>query len=102
VGCCPRWTARSHWLERLAIPARNGGGGGRLLVEQAVLGAGIRDEGARAALQFGFKTLGLKQIIGLTHPENKASQNVLLKCGLEYVEQKEYFGMRVYRYQIIK
>jgi RimJ/RimL family protein N-acetyltransferase len=72
------------------------------LLSKQFWGRGYATEGARAALQFGFETLGLGQIIGLTHPDNKASQNVLLKCGLEYVEQKEYFGMLVNRYQILK
>jgi RimJ/RimL family protein N-acetyltransferase len=72
------------------------------LLSKQFWGRGYATEGARAAITFGFETLGLGQIIGLTHPENKASQNVLLKCGLEYVEQKEYFGMRANRYQIIK
>jgi len=72
------------------------------LLSRQFWGRGYATEGARATLQFGFETLGLGQIIGLTHPDNKASQNVLLKCGLEYMEKKEYFGMRVNRYQIIK
>ena len=72
------------------------------LLSKQFWGRGYATEGARAALHFGFETLGLGQIIGLTHPDNKASQNVLLKCGLEYVEQKEYFGILANRYQIIK
>jgi len=48
---------------------------------------GLATEGARASIMYGFETLGLRQIIGLTHPENIASQNVLKKCGLKYIEQ---------------
>jgi ribosomal-protein-alanine N-acetyltransferase len=61
-------------------------------------GRGYATEGAEASLKFGFETLGLKQIIGLTHPENLASQNVLKKCGMYYTGQKVYFGMQLNRY----
>jgi ribosomal-protein-alanine N-acetyltransferase len=61
---------------------------------------GYATEGARAALDFGFNVLSLQQIIGLTHPENIASQNVLKKCGMKYTEQKEYFGMQLFRFSL--
>jgi RimJ/RimL family protein N-acetyltransferase len=72
------------------------------LLSKQFWGRGYATEGAKAALAFGFETLGLGQVIGLTHPENTASQNVLLKCGLEYVEQKEYFGIVANRYLITR
>ena len=31
---------------------------------------------------YGFDDLGLRRIIGVTHPKNRASQNVLMKAGL--------------------
>lgn len=68
------------------------------LLSRQYWGQGFATEGTRAALKFGFEELKLQEIIGLTHPENIASQNVLKKCGLRYVEQKEYFGMEVFRY----
>jgi ribosomal-protein-alanine N-acetyltransferase len=68
------------------------------LLSKQFWGQGLATEGAKASLEFGFKTLGLPQIIGLTHPENTASQNVLKKCGMHYVERKEYFGMQLFRY----
>ena len=70
------------------------------LLSRQVWGRGYATEGAQASLKFGFETLGLSQIIGLTHPENTASQHVLEKCGLSYVAQKEYFGMQLLRYAI--
>jgi len=70
------------------------------LLSKQFWGRGFATEGTRASLEFGFEALGLGQIIGLTHPENMASQNVLKKCGMRYVEQKEYFGMRLYRYAL--
>jgi len=63
-------------------------------------GKGYSTEGARAGLEFGFNTLGLDQIVGLAHPENLASQNVLLKCGMKFMYQASYFGMDMFRYQI--
>ena len=72
------------------------------LLSRQFWGQGFATEGARASLEFGFETLGLQQIIGLTHPENTASQKVLIKCGMHYTEQKEYFGMQLYRYTMSK
>ena len=68
------------------------------LLSRHFWGQGYATEGAKATLEFGFKTLKLPQIIGLTHPENTASQNVLKKCGMRYVEEKEYFGMQLFRF----
>lgn len=72
------------------------------LLSKQFWGLGYATEGARASLKFGFETLGLRQIIGLTHPENTGSQNVLKKCGLVYTGQEKYFGMLVNRYSISK
>ena len=68
------------------------------LISKQFWGRGFATEGAKAALEYGFRTLGLSQIIGLTHPENTASQNVLKKCGMRYIEQKEYFGILLFRF----
>jgi RimJ/RimL family protein N-acetyltransferase len=68
------------------------------LLSQPFWGQGLATEGAMASLSYGFETLGLKQIIGLTHPENIASQNVLKKCGMEFTYQAEYFGIQVFRF----
>ncbi|MBI5946230.1 MAG: GNAT family N-acetyltransferase [Chloroflexi bacterium] len=65
-------------------------------------GRGYSTEGARAGLEFGFKTLRLDQIIGLVHPENIASQRVLIKCGMTFTYQASYFGMDMFRYQITR
>jgi RimJ/RimL family protein N-acetyltransferase len=45
-------------------------------------GRGFATEGARALVRHGFEELGLYRIVGLTHPDNAASQRVLLKTGL--------------------
>ena len=45
-------------------------------------GQGFATEGATAMVDYGFDDLGLDRIIGVTHPDNVASQNVLQKAGL--------------------
>lgn len=45
-------------------------------------GQGIATELARSMVRRGFDELGLERIIGVTHPDNLASQRVLLKIGM--------------------
>lgn len=45
-------------------------------------GRGYATEAARACLEYGFHTLGLKRIVGRAMKENKASVRVLEKAGL--------------------
>jgi ribosomal-protein-alanine N-acetyltransferase len=68
------------------------------LLSRQFWGQGFATEGARVSLKYGFEQLKLREIIGLTHPENIASQNVLKKCGMRFSEQKEYFGMQLLRF----
>ena len=46
---------------------------------------GLATEAALASVCYGFDNLGLKQIIGLTMPENIASLRVLEKAGLRRI-----------------
>jgi [ribosomal protein S5]-alanine N-acetyltransferase len=62
---------------------------------------GFATEAARASLSFGIKTLRIKEIVGLTHTENIASQRVLQKIGLKFIDRKIYFGMDCYRFRIV-
>ena len=61
-------------------------------------GQGFATEGARALLRHGFDTLGLYRIIGLTHPDNGASQRVLQKAGLRDAGWGRYYqrNLRVF------
>jgi [ribosomal protein S5]-alanine N-acetyltransferase len=45
-------------------------------------GAGIATELSKALVFYGFEDKGLTEICACTHPENIASQNVLMKAGL--------------------
>jgi RimJ/RimL family protein N-acetyltransferase len=61
-------------------------------------GRGFATEGARALVSHGFETLGLYRIIGLTHPDNAASQRVLQKAGLRDAGWGRYYdrNLRVF------
>ncbi len=67
--------------------------GYRLLPE--AWGRGFATEGAKALVDYGFDDLGLHRIIGVTHPDNKASQRVLQKAGLEDVGWGRYYDRRL-------
>jgi ribosomal-protein-alanine N-acetyltransferase len=67
--------------------------GYRLLHE--AWGQGFATEGASELVRYGFGDLGLFRIIGVTHPDNAASQRVLMKAGLEDAGWGRYYGWRV-------
>ena len=53
-------------------------------------GQGFATEAARAALDFGFRTLGLRLIFAMTRPDNRASQSVMTRLGLTYRKDVVY------------
>jgi len=55
-------------------------------------GLGYATELARGALHYGFATVGLPRIVGVTFPENVASQRVLTKAGLRHLGRGRYYG----------
>lgn len=61
-------------------------------------GQGYATEMARAVLAHGFGTLGLDRVVGLTWPQNVASQNVLRKIGMRERGLETHYGrdMRVF------
>ncbi len=70
------------------------------LLAQAFWGKGLATEAAQASLQYGFKNFDVESIIAIVHPENVASQRVIEKLGMSFVDQAHYFGMDCYRYSI--
>ncbi|HZQ62838.1 MAG TPA: GNAT family N-acetyltransferase [Casimicrobiaceae bacterium] len=56
---------------------------------------GLATEGTRALLAHAFDALGLFRVIGITHPDNMASQRVLLKSGLVDEGWGHYYDRRV-------
>jgi RimJ/RimL family protein N-acetyltransferase len=63
-------------------------------------GQGLATEAARAVLRHGLQVLGLRRIIGLAHPANRASQRVLEKNGLKLEKNAYYYGHLVRCYAI--
>ena len=53
-------------------------------------GKGYATEAARACLEYGFRRLGLKRIVGRAMKENGASVRVLEKIGLEFWKEFEF------------
>jgi RimJ/RimL family protein N-acetyltransferase len=68
------------------------------LLGKSYWGRGLATEAAGASLGYGFARLEVQEIVGIVHPENVASQRVLEKIGMRFVERAEYFGMECKRY----
>ena len=56
-------------------------------------GRGYATEAAFTCLRYGFEKLGLNRIVGRAMPENKASLNVLQKCGMVLIGPEEIDGL---------
>lgn len=65
-------------------------------------GRGLATEAAQAGLHFGFQTLDLPAIVAIVHPQNLASQGVIHKLGMSFVDAARYFGMDCYRYRVLR
>ena len=67
-------------------------------------GNGYATESSIAALDYGFNTLNLSTIYGITEKDNEASHHVLLKIGLNYVEDfyDENINLNLRWYKISK
>ncbi len=53
-------------------------------------GQGYATEGARAVLEYGFKTLGLDEIVSVTAVENNRSRRVMEKIGMKRDLQEDF------------
>ncbi len=53
-------------------------------LHRAFWGRGYATEGSRAALRFGFETVGLTRIVAIARPENTGSRRVMEKVGMTY------------------
>jgi ribosomal-protein-alanine N-acetyltransferase len=58
----------------------------------AAWGQGVASEAARAVLEHGFGPLQLDPIVAVTHPDNRASQRVLRKIGLQEAGEAFFYG----------
>jgi RimJ/RimL family protein N-acetyltransferase len=57
---------------------------------RAAWGHGYATEGARAALAFGFETLGLEEIVSFTVPANVRSRRVMEKLGMTHSPEDDF------------
>jgi RimJ/RimL family protein N-acetyltransferase len=65
-------------------------------------GAGLATEAARASLRQGFDEFGLDRIVAVVQPGNIASQRVLEKIGLRFVEDARFYNTDVKYYAITR
>ncbi len=63
-------------------------------------GKGLATEAGRAAIDFGFNTLGLNRIIALVLPDNAGSIRVLEKLGMTCVGHQDCEGLDALLYEI--
>ena len=65
-------------------------------------GKGYASEISKALVEYGFMVKKLDKIIGVTLPENIASQKVLENAGLKYIDIRSAYGFQVKFYEISK
>lgn len=65
-------------------------------------GKGYATELAQSLIHWGFKHLTVNQLVGITHPENIASQRVLQKCGMQFSKYTHYWDKEVKMFNIVK
>ena len=56
-------------------------------------GKGLAKEASKAMLRFGFEEAKLSRIVGVTHPENTASQKVLKSLGFVQGENGRFYDL---------
>ena len=66
----------------------------------AAWGQGVGTEAARAVLDHGFRILELDPIVAVTHPENRASQRILEKIGLNDQGTAFHYGQDLSFYRL--
>ena len=64
-------------------------------------GFGYATEITKALLKHAFENLHLKEVYGVTQPDNTASQKVLLKAGLEFNGIDKYYNTDLKVYKIL-
>ncbi|MCE3282885.1 MAG: acetyltransferase, ribosomal protein N-acetylase [Chitinophagaceae bacterium] len=64
-------------------------------------GKGYATEAALAVVKYAFEVQGLDRIIGRAHIDNTASQNVLEKCGMQFMGDTEEDGQLVRNYALV-
>lgn len=65
-------------------------------------GQGFALEAARASLRYGFETLGVKAIAGITIRGNSRSCRVLEQLGMKFVRNARYYDFACVQYSIAR
>ena len=65
-------------------------------------GKGLALEAGRAALRYGFGTLGVSSIAGLTLPGNSRSRTVLERLGMKFVREARYYDFDCVHYALAR
>jgi len=72
------------------------------LLDEPYWGQGYATEAARAAVTWGFDSLGLDDICGLAVPHNTASLRVIEKLDMQFVGPLQAWGLDLLHYQITR
>lgn len=65
-------------------------------------GKGLALEAGRAALRYGFETLGVDSIAGLTLRDNRRSRVVLERLGMSFVREASYYEFTCVHYTLAR
>ena len=65
-------------------------------------GQGLATEGSLTFKKYAFDTLQLDQLVAVTHLENAASVNVLLKTGFEFKHEAFHYNTDVKYFELNK
>ncbi len=96
------------WFTLKPVPALNNEFEVGYRLKQKFWGQGYATEGSRFLVEYGFNTLNLPKIIGLTDLNNKASQHVLMKSGLLRVADiaspfaADFIGAMTAKFEMLK
>lgn len=72
------------------------------LLDRACWGRGLATEGARAALEYAFTTLGADHVISVIDPENTRSIGVAERIGERFEREHDFDGNRALIYGITR
>lgn len=63
-------------------------------------GKGLATEAAREAMRDGFERVGLRRIVSIAQPENRASIHIMEKLGMQFERETSHRRFRVVLYAI--
>lgn len=67
------------------------------LFEKEAWGRGYATETAKAIIDYGFNSAGLKRLVALVYPQNTPSIHVIEKLGMKYECDRIFFGDKLLR-----